>query len=270
MRPSHFLPLQLAALIASANANLESGISEIDLIIPAPNATYEIGANGRFPLVWAISNPSLWLGGDASLQFVLTDIDDPKGANAPLGTILDFDKSWDLRSNDNNSTRYITAEVHVKQDGRYSINWGAAGTSCNSPRGFHNGSHSPSSEGWKFNFTTKAGGQKADFSSAAAANCSARTAVAYNIAVPNTGENCRQFDDVDPFPSPAPCDLQMPDDKTVATVTQSLDQDFNESCYKNVYPSYCPQPLQKSGTSVTGIGSGVLLGLGMSMAVLSL
>lgn len=259
---------QLAALAVGVGAVMDSGISEIDLIIPTPNSTYEIGANGRFPVVWAIRNPSLWRGQpqSARLLYYIADVD------APLGSKNENDQSWDILSTQDD-TRYLAAEAHLAPNGRYRLIWQVYGTQCNSWRGFENStdstsSNSPASKGWNFAFYTKPGGEKADFSLATKANCSERTAVAYNIA--SAAGSCREFDDVDPFPFPEPCDLKMPDDTIVMNVTKSLDDQFNTSCSEKGYPSYCPphpKATEKSGSTQSQTGAGILL-LGLPLVLL--
>lgn len=255
---------QLAALAVGVSAVMDSGISEIDLIIPTPNTTYEIGANGRFPVVWAIRNPSLWRGQTVRMLFYIADVDAPPGAKYEL------DQSLNLISTQED-TRYVAAEAHLNPDGRYRIIWQVYGDQCKNSRGFVNGTRDlPASDGWNFAFYTKPGGEKADFSLATKANCSERTAVAYNIA--SAAGSCREFDDVDPFPFPEPCDLKMPDDTTMANVTKSLDDQFNTTCSEKNYPSYCPPPpkaKEKSGSTQIQVGAGALL-LGLPLVALFL
>lgn len=274
LSPSSLLQLayQLALLLASANAAvLDSGISEIDLMIPTLNSTYDVGANGRFPLVWAMSNPNLWRGGEnAQMMYEIFDLDDTVKKGVPINT-----HTWSIRGFDED-TRYMSFEAHLKPEARYQINWYVYGQQCDSEVGFRNDTESytngrPASYGWHFKFYTKPGGQKVDISSAAA-NCSSRTGVAYNIAHPVTNLGCRAFDQDDPYPSPSPCDMKIPDDKTMANITRWLDEQFKTQCSHDNFPSYCPRPptptpTGKSGACTSRIGAGaLLLGLGLPVA----
>lgn len=270
LSPLH-LGCQLAALAVGVTAIMNSGISEIDLIIPTPNTTYEIAANGRFAVVWAVRNPSLWRGQTVEMLYSITSLD------APPVTVEAYDNHvWDLRSTQED-THYISAEVHLVPDKQYRVMWQVYGDQCKSLRGFENGtdskeSDSPATDGWKFIFNTKPGGEKADFSSAIEANCSKRTAVAYNIQTAVASLGCRIFDDVDPFPSPKPCELKMLD-SDIANVTHSLDDQFKKICPKYLNVSDCPgfekKKEEKSIAARIQIGAGALL-LGLPLVALFL
>lgn len=240
----------LAALAVGASAVLDSGISEIDLIVPTPDTTYEVGANGRFPVVWAIHNSSLWRGGIAQLQYYLYSsnqtIETPN-INQALWSLVGFAED----------TQYLAVDVHLQPETDYRFQWLVGGSQCNSVQGFENGTlDSHAFNGWHFNFTTKAGAQT-NFSSALSANCSDRTAIAYNIAIPG---GCRTFDDVDPFPSPTPCDLQ-PDASAVANVTQWLNDQFNHTCGRYFNASECSdfKGEKKSGGAQAHVSTGAML-----------
>lgn len=264
---------QLAALAASVSAVMDSGISEIDLIIPTPNTTYEAGKHGRFAFVWAVRNPSLWRGQSVTLTFNVQDY--------PTGYSTAIEREVDLISSDD-GTRYIVAAEALKPEGTFYIAWKVSGDVCGNPKGFNNGTGSaddltgiPATDGVGVVFSTKPGGQKADFSLAANADCSSRTAVAYNIAIAKDKKGCRAFDDDDPFPSPAPCDLKV-SDSDVANVTKSLNAQYDKRCFDHPLADGCPLPSsspsptdKKNSAPQTQLGSAAM-GLALSLPLAAL
>lgn len=248
---------------------MDSGISEIDLIIPTPNTTYESGKEGRFPFVWAVRNPSLWRGQEATLYYTVSD--------TPIERQVSLISSDDIN-------HYIVFDEYLDPEAQFNISWKVSGSVCGNPKGFNNGTGPrdektgiPATDGWQFAFSTKPGGQKANFSLAASAKCSDRTAVAYNIVTAKDDKGCRAFDDDDPFPSPVPCDLKV-SDSNVANVTQSLEDQLKKKCFDHPFapgcplPSSSPSPTDKKNSAIQAqLGAGGLVfALSLPLAVLFL
>lgn len=268
---------QLVALVISVDA-MDSGISEIDLIIPTPNTTYDVGTNGRFPLVWAVRNPSLWKGQKATLEWNFQ-----KEAKSGHSDLLDADDGKFNTFNATDGTRYLVYDIYLDPEGEHGIRWQVSGSVCGTPGGFYNGTGThagqaafPPTDGWFFNFTTKPGGQKANFTSVTSDNCSGRTAVAYDFANAMDDRGCRVMDQDDPFPSPAPCDFKISEpDRT--SVSQLLDKQFKNTCLDHPYQPSCSLPSSSSTTDKKnaaiqvrrGIGS-LLLSMGVPLMTLFL
>lgn len=264
--PFHFA-CQLAALAISVSAETESKVAEIDLIIPLPNTTYQAGENDRFPMVWAVRNPSQWQSGTAELAYSVEP--NAKGFLGSSGS-LSLNK---LNSSDE-QVYYLAANIVAEPGNDFNVTWFVSGAKCDSDKGFGHGNDSPVSA---FIFSVKPGGQKAEFSSAAAGgNCKSRTALAYKygIATDDAKESCRAFDEDEPYPEPDACSLKVAD-SAAATVQKSLDDQLKKLCDDRPLSHICPVP--KTSTNSTGtdkknaapaarLDAGtLLLGLGLSM-----
>lgn len=255
--PSLQLLCQLGAFALGVGA--QSGIVEVDLIIPQPNVVYELDAKGRVPLVWAVRNGHLFNNGEVIIYYNLYESKDATNTithgNLNLGTITTSD------------TQYLSVPVGMKPEQAYFLNWVVEGEECNTYQRFSNHSGGPLKDipkaeiGWNINFYTKPGGQKSDVLSAMGSNCTSRAAVAFNIAEV-TKTSCRQLDDDDPFPFPQPCDLQIGDAAAVAAnISKDLDDQFNRTCSSSAYPpSDCPPSQKKSAATQIGTAA-MLLGL---------
>lgn len=245
---------QLSALALGVAA--QSGTVEVDLIVPKPWVTYELNAGNRLPLVWAVRNGDLFQGDDVFLYYHLYNGTSEEGSTLFGGRI-------NLATTTSSDARYLSADTHLNQNGTYFLTWRIEGSECNTYTGFYNRTkpNAPiihATQGWNFGFYTKFGGQKGDFLSAASSNCTARTAMAFNVAeVFDSG--CRNLDKHDPFPDPAPCDLQVGDANAIAaSISKAVDDEFNRTCAEEYPPSYCSK--QKSSATRLGVGA-ALVGL---------
>lgn len=257
---------QLALLALSVGASMDGGISEIDLIFPTPNATYAV-PDYHFPFIWAIRNPYLWRGPDAFLRYSITDGLGPIDFNLKLPPTPNYNPSntIDIMSTDN-STRYLgVASILLKDEGQqYNMTWTAYGAICNRNKSISFGTNPdvPVENIWNIQFQTKSGGQKANLSSIASVNCADRPALAYNIATAMDEDNCRYFDNDDPYPPPAPCDLDI-SEKDIINIMKAINDYYDARCKGDAYtelddcPGYKTKGQKNAGTqfrlTVTGL-----------------
>lgn len=248
---------QFALLVLGARP--ESGTAEIDLIIPSPNVTYEVGSNHRFPVVWAIRNPDLF----AYISDITWHLDNntqpaERGGNEmEKGTVRFVYDENDTK--DVQDTRYVAVDMLLLSAGSYHLSWQLRSDSF-----YCNKTLEPDS----VSFTTKPGGEKADFMSAASKHCSDWSSMSYNIA--NTSTGCYDALDRDnPFPASAPCDLKV-DVASVTNITQSLNDQYNKTCTNaGLSRPLCPQPAPEKKSLAIRLGAGAWL-LGLPLMVLFL
>lgn len=256
---------QLAALAAGAAiADTGSKVAEIDLILPAPNTTYQAGEMDRFPMVWAVRNPNQWQSGNADLIYSVYP--SSKGSLESYGSVP-LNK---LNSSDP-QVFYATANIIAGSGQDFNVSWYVSGSKCDGTKGFND------KDAASFlKFSTKPDGQKADFAAAAKSNCKSRPALAYDFSIStNDDESCRTFDEEDPFPETDPCGLKIAD-SAAATVQKSLDDQLKQYCDNRPNGHICPLPKtestnntstdKKNAAASLKMDAGTLiLGLGLSM-----
>lgn len=245
-----FVPLLISQLshLAVLGQETDSEFSEIDLIIPTPNTVYEVGDNHRFPIVWAIRNPSVWKDSTVITWRLDNATEAIDASNSRQG-----DATFSTNeTSDGTSVRYATTNALLIAAGKYHLTWKVSSDNFRC-RDMPN---------WKppdtkvVSFSTKPGGEKADFMSAASSHCANRTGLAYNIA--NISDySCHVFDEGDPFPDPTPCDLVV-DVASVANITKGLDAEYNKTCSDRYFSPLCPQPAEKKSLA-TQVGVGMWL-----------
>lgn len=243
-----YLSLLLGAFALGADAL--SGVLEIDLVIPAANATYEVNTDGRFPLVWAVRNSELFKGVEVTMRYTLYNGTDSKD-RLTEGT-------FNLATLTTSAPRFMGLVAGLRPQQSYELRWSISDYQCDdfaNPKGLLYSDHTSITT----RFSTKPGGQSGDILSALASNCSARDAVAFNVADVNQDTGCRSFDKDEPFPPPQPCDLQIDDVNAVAAnVSKELDAQFTRACQEYAYnPFNCP-PRKTSAAAGNSIGAFLL------------
>lgn len=207
-----YLPFLLSQLGTVVHGQLtDYSVSEVDLVIPQPDTTYELGPDHRFPLVLGIQNATLWQKN--ALNYKLNNATSTDGPVEYL-----YHGSLELRGYDNDWA-YLSDDVILAPSGRYRLEWSFDGTLCDNTTSLDYG----------FYFKTSPGAaQKANFSSAASTDCSKRTSVLYKIGT-GPDSSCGHSVDRDTDSTPDPCDLIM-GPKTIANITQTLDAQFKSHC----------------------------------------
>lgn len=243
-----FLLCQLSPLVLGAR--MESGISEIDLIIPKPNGTYELANDHRFPLIWAVRNASLWTSGNTTLIYTLSNLTDQTTTSGKL----EYADELHMASNESD-TRYLSVNVLLALTGSFKLDWTLHGDACEQDRSSN-----------KFHFSTASGGKKTDLQSTTDDACGDRSAMAFNI-LDAANQTCNTGDaDDDGIPAPAPCDLKV-DNAAFPSITKSLDEQFNKTCTGDkAQSSLCPQA-KKSNAGQLDMGAWLLV---LSLAALIL
>lgn len=232
------------------------GYSEIDLIVPTSDTAYEVGADHRFPIVWAILNPSIW----KNTTVITWSLDNNTQPAYPGDTKRNIQGDATFLSNetaDGVGVRFASADTLLIPAGTYHLTWRVNRDNF--------GCDKAPPDTKKVNFSTKPGGEKGDLRSAAHAHCANRTGLAYNIV--NITDSCHMFDEDDPFPTAAPCELQV-DLAAIANITKSLDAQYNTSCSDRYYSPLCSQPTEKKSMA-TQLSTGVLV-LGLPLMALFL
>lgn len=260
------LAYQVAALAISVAAQVaESKVTEIDTILPAVNGTYAPGENNRFPLVWAVRNPTQWQSGQALLTYTVT----PSGKR-----VIPDTGTFQLNNvNTTDDVYYLTAYTIGEPGNDYNITWYVSGGACNDDaRGFDHGAQGRAIS--SFHFSVKPGGQEADFATAANVSCDDRNALAYKFDV-DAEHICREVDNHQLYPQPDPCGLKIADD-AAATVQKSLDDKYKRHCHDNPLSPICPVAASTNSTSTdkknaaaaAQVSAGTLL-LGLALSVVA-
>lgn len=237
-----FLLSQFGHLLVLAQ-DADSGLTEIDLIIPIPNSTYEIAPNHRFPIVWALRNPTPWK------KTILIDWRVENTGYWPLFGQAEFSSSIA----DSNGTQYAAVDALLPPAGTYHLTWGVRSH-------YFECGETPKDK--NITFSSKVGGQKTDLRSAVTTDCADWASVAYNIV--NTSSACDLFDQDDPFPDPTPCNLKV-EDAVLTNINKSMDTQYNKTCTDAYNNNLCPQPKEKNAASQLSMG---VLAIGLPMMAL--
>lgn len=237
------LLFQLGPLVLGER--MESGISEIDLLIPKPDSPYELADDHRFPIVWAVRNASLWTG-RTQLWYSLVNLTQPDSSsgNGSSGK-LEYSDELNI-AGDESDTRYLSADVLLAQTGDFELHWTVQGDLCEKDH-----------PGNTVKFSTLHGGRKIDLPSVVDASCFDRSAMAFNIANASDHPNpkCNEFLlDQDGPPTPQPCDFKV-DNAALPNITKALDDQFNKTCAgAKPQSSLCPQTMQTKKSSAVQLG----------------
>lgn len=239
------LPVILAQLgTVVLSQRLDSGISEIDLVIPKIGGSYIVDDNHRFPLVWAVRNAELWTG-NTTLSYTLSNYT----STTIDARTLEYSDEFKMASNES-GIRYISVDVLLVQSGDYQFNWNVHHDMCE-----------PERYGNTFQFKTRPNGLRTNLTSVADDSCSDRSALAFNI-VNATNHDCTGVEpNPNGVPDPKPCGLKL-DESAFPSITQALDAQFNKTC-GGAKPdsSLCPQ--KKNSAPQLGMSFWLLGGLAM-------
>lgn len=217
-----------------------TGITEIDVVVPKPNTTYELGPDNRFPIVIAVQNASVWKN-----DKIFFDIDNITTPSAIKEGTFYSDLYVDRNGPD---VQYLSRDLLLVPNGSYSVQWGVRGQRC-----------------WKdadgvlgeFNFTLGPGGEKSDFLSTLKSSCNNRAAVLFNFGN-YPGSGCDHVARIDPDEDAAPCDLAMTQ-TDIANISSVLDAQFHKACADPSKNYFCPQPPAQKKSAAVQLGTGVWL-----------